>query len=97
MRKMLDYVYSGEVDVKQASNSSSNPEEAPTKLTIGASRKLLHAAQKYQISNLKEECLDRLMADLSLETIGDIAVLAYEFHANSHIQNQIKAFLRRYT
>jgi hypothetical protein len=93
MRKMLDYVYSGQID---SETSSHNPEtNGPSKLTIEASRKLLEAAHKYQIGNLKEECLSKLLRDISVDTVGDLAVLAFQFDADFQVKKQIKAFLRR--
>ena len=92
---MLDYVYSGQLEKKHSSSSPVPKSGEPAKLTIAVSRKLLYAAEKYKIRNLKEECLTKLLEDVDLETVGELAVLAYEFDEDSGIQKKSKSCRRR--
>ncbi len=77
---LLGFIYSGCLDA----------EDIPT---IEATKMVLQAADKYQISELSSAVFTFLIEGLTVSTVGEITLLAAEFSASNTDKSMIQKFL----
>jgi len=81
VERLLEYIYTGCIKL-------------PSDLDdIGS---LLAAGDKYELEELKNQCLHAACIQMNFENVGEIAILAYRHNADLSIQREIRQFCQRY-
>ena len=76
VQMLLHYIYTGKVIVPES----------------GSWTETIHAAEKYDLPELKDYCFDKMLECVTDSTVGVLAVAAYTYNANTETQEIIKKY-----
>jgi len=77
---MLDYIYTG--DIRNATE-------------MDYLVNLVEASDKYELTDLKNQCFRRLCEKINNDTIGRIAIIAYMHNAEVEVLQEIRTYCQR--
>lgn len=78
-KAILLYIYTGKVEINDTTSHND----------------LIYAAEKYDLSDLKQHCFEQMYKSATVGTIGNLAVAAELYNADEKIKQPIKEFCQR--